>query len=535
MLAPESTELGTPPSSSTRPRHWPRLIGAGIGFFCGLAGQMLSHALLVKPAEITSIWAPGGLVLAALITRPIRLWPSILAGFVAGGVLAFAIRTGMVLPPFLGYLWISLCLAAGACAIRPTKNQSSMFPTIKHLIRFFLIIVVGVSVACSTGFVAVVALIRSDISLPRLWMLGTAAFAVGFMLLTPLAVDLQKSRTPLRAGIQRHALGFVLLSAGLWLTSIIAWHAAPSNLSSIPLVLFAPIPLLMLAAFQFGTLGPSVGLLVAFVPAIIVSTRLDKSDTFDIGFVNSYIMQLWALAAGILVHALSIQSRQRDDVVHRLMMKNKENRNLAARLIRSQEEQSIRISRELHDEVNQKLTFYSIVLSSLKSKLPIEAHPDIDEIATSIRTLIGEVRHISHSLHPAVLEHVGLSGALDELVRSIESHWNGTILMEITVDPSSSPIDGERALCMYRVAQESVRNAIEHSDAETIKIAVSAKRGLWNLEVSDDGQGFEPDSMHGSTGLGLLSMRERVASVGGTLTVKSRIGVGTSIIVELAT
>lgn len=510
-----------------------RLQGAGIGYACGLLGQLASHALLVRPAEITSIWIPGGLIMAFLICRPLRLWPFLLSGFVLGGVCAFVLRSGMIAIPLLGYLWLSACMAAGAATIKLVPGQVTMFPSIGHLVKFFLFVVVGVSCACSSGFIGVVALIRDDVSLPRLWMLSTTAFAVGFMLVTPLVVDLLRSRFPPWRDIRKQVIGFALFSIALWVLSILAWNAVPSNLSSVPLALFAPIPLLMVAAFQFGRFGPSVGLIVAFLPAIVVAIKLDKVDTFEIGLVNSYIMQLWTLAAGVLVHALSIQARQRNDILQRLSVASEQNKSLAARLMQSQEEQSIRISRELHDGVNQKLTFFSIALSALRLRSPPELHPAIEELTTGIRGLIDEVRDISHSLHPAVLEHAGIAGAIDELVRVIEGKWGGEIALRFDVDPDADALEGEGALCVYRVAQEAIRNAIQHSGARGMKIMLLARSNRWRLRVSDNGRGFTTDDANARSGLGLLSMRERVMSANGRLYIRSRPGLGTSVTVEM--
>lgn len=534
MFVRQTAEADVIPGWPFAPKPWRMRVGAvGTGFASGLLGQIASHLLLVAPAEITSIWVPGGLILAFLVCSPIGRWPLLLGGFVAGGVCAFVLRSGMVLAPLMGYLWISACIAAGAGLVKIAPGQTSIFPTIGHLVRFFLYIVVGVSCACSSGFVGVVALIRDDISLPRLWMLSTAAFAVGFMLVTPLVVDLQRTSVPPWRELMKQLKGFSILCIGLWILSIVAWHSVPSSLSSIPLVLFAPIPLLMLAAFQFGRFGPSVGLIVAFLPAMVLAIRLDKVDTFELGLVNSYIVQFWTLAAGVMVHALAIQARQRSDILQNLLATREENRSLASRLMQSQEEQSIRISRELHDSVNQKLTFFSIALSALRQRSPADLQDPIDEVTTGIRGLIDEVRDISHSLHPAILEHAGIVGALDELVRIIEGRWGGEISLRIDTDPTMENLKGERALCIYRVAQESIRNAIQHSGASTMKIVLSAKRERWRLQVSDNGRGFIPSSVSAATGLGLLSMKERAALVGGILSIRSRPGKGTSIAVEL--
>jgi two-component system sensor histidine kinase UhpB len=216
-----------------------------------------------------------------------------------------------------------------------------------------------------------------------------------------------------------------------------------------------------------------------------------------------------------------------------LLVASEENKGLAARLILSQEEQSIRLSRDLHDGVNQKLTFFSIALSALKLRSPVELHPPIEELTTGVRGLIDEVREISRSLHPAVLEHAGIAAALDDLIRMIEGKWEGEIDLRFDIDPDADALTGEDALCFYRVAQEAIRNAVQHSGARQMKVILVARRNRWRLRVSDNGRGFAPDGVHVSSGLGLLSMRERVKSADGRLYVRSRPGLGTSVTMEM--
>ncbi|MGY1459431.1 ATP-binding protein [Luteimonas sp. A534] len=511
------------------------MLAAG-GFLAGLAGQVLAHVLLVEPAEITAIWVPGGLLLAFLVLRPPRAWPAFVAGFIAGGTLAFSIRNGMVLVPFVGYLWISACIVSGAHMVRVPPGQQDMLPTIRDLGRFVVVIVIGVSSSCALGFVGLVGLIRDDVPLPRLWMLSSAAYAVGFMLITPLAVGIARSGLPPWRGIRSSALTFLLLTVILWVVSILVWHGVPANVSSLPLLLFAPVPLLMLAAFQFGRLGPSMGLAVAFIPAIIISVALDRVDMFETDLINSYIMQMWALASGVLVHALAIQARERNEMLERLLAQGKKNRSLAARIIQNQEEQSVRISRELHDGVNQKLTLYSIALSTVAGRVPAEVRPTLEDMRRSIRELMDEVRNISHNLHPAVLEHAGLPGGIDELARSAEGCWGGTVLVRSQIDPSATRLGPEQTLCMYRVAQESVRNAMEHSGADVISIVLLARGAQWRLHLTDNGCGFDVDAASAASagrGLGLVSMKERVTAVDGRFRIRSRPGKGTCVSVEL--
>src|SRR5690606_13137231 len=119
------------------------------------------------------------------------------------------------------------------------------------------------------------------------------------------------------------------------------------------------------------------------------------------------------------------------------------------------------------------------------------------------------------------------------LVRVIEGKWGGEIALRFDVDPDADALEGEGALCVYRVAQEAIRNAIQHSGARGMKIMLLARSNRWRLRVSDNGRGFTTDDANARSGLGLLSMRERVMSANGRLYIRSRPGLGTSVTVEM--
>ena len=514
-----------------RPSWWrSAAFGLGVAF----STQILSHALLVHRTEITPIWLPGGCLLAYLLVVPARRWPAFVSGFVLGGVLAFFLRNGMLLVPFVGYCWLSGCIVVGARLLKVSLRRREMFPEITDLTRFVLVMVLGTSVACAVGFVGLVSLIRDDVALPRLWLLSVSAYAVAFMLVTPLLVELARSSLAPWREIRSEALVFLLLTAVLWTVSVVMWHAVPSNLSSIPLILFAPVPLLMLAAFQFGSVGPSLGLVVAFVPAIIISVLLDRSDTSENVLLHSHVMQMWALAAGVLVHALAIQARQRQAIARRLVERGRENRRLATRLIRSQEEEGTRIARELHDSVCQKLSLQSVALSSLARDVPEGLRPALDDVRLSIRELVAEIRDISRKLYPAVLEHAGLPQAIEDLARNVEGAWDGTILVRNRVDRAAGKLSPDQMLCMYRVAQEALHNAIEHSGATVIRVSLAASGDSLRLSVLDNGGGFAVEAASQGGGMGLLSMKERVTAVGGVFRIWSRPRRGARVAVEIS-
>jgi signal transduction histidine kinase len=147
----------------------------------------------------------------------------------------------------------------------------------------------------------------------------------------------------------------------------------------------------------------------------------------------------------------------------------------------------------------------------------LEALGRIDGIQRSTHDL-------SHRLHPAKLRLIGLIPALEGLQREF-SH--SAVRVTFTHPATSRPFPADVTLCVFRVAQEALQNAVKHGGARAVSVHLDGTTDLI-LRIEDDGRGFDVDSAWGS-GLGLLSMRERVEALGGTFMVQSDKGRGTSI------
>jgi signal transduction histidine kinase/ABC-type uncharacterized transport system substrate-binding protein len=226
------------------------------------------------------------------------------------------------------------------------------------------------------------------------------------------------------------------------------------------------------------------------------------------------------LLADAFAHALERQRSER------------EVRDLAGRLLTAQEEERRRIARDLHDDVNQELTAQSIALSTLGNRLRDVTTPGDREELTRLETrtsdLARTIRHLSHSLHPGALRHVGLVAALRGYCRGFERENGLPVTFESAGDLGTVPPDV--ALCLYRVTQEGLGNVARHAKARHACVAVSREGTDVVLTVGDDGRGFdlaEARRQHG--GLGLISLDERVRVVGGRLVIESHPHRGTEL------
>ncbi len=209
-------------------------------------------------------------------------------------------------------------------------------------------------------------------------------------------------------------------------------------------------------------------------------------------------------------------------------------RRLAGRLMRAQEEERRRISRELHDDLNQRLAALAIALSRLRagwSKAPGDVGEQLAQIQDRISALTNDVRALSHALHPPALEHAGLVPALESLCAEFEADTGIRTQLEVVNDVSDATPD--TALCLYRVVQESLKNTAAHSGAQTATLRLSRMSDAIELSVSDVGRGFDARGSTPLRGLGLRSMKERVRLLQGQLHVGRRAGGGTEVRVRL--
>jgi len=207
-------------------------------------------------------------------------------------------------------------------------------------------------------------------------------------------------------------------------------------------------------------------------------------------------------------------------------------RDLTGRVITAEEEDRRRISRELHDGVNQLVALLAIEIEQLQTT-PIRSQAELAQRAQALWNLTTEIstelHQLSHRLHPARLETFGLVPALQGYCSEITQQHHVRVAFSHHDVPASIP--PEIALCVFRIVQEALWNVVKHSGASDATVELSGDPSRLSLRVSDAGRGFDSTAKH--AGLGLVSMRERVRFARGTLTIASRPGEGTRIEVEL--
>jgi len=247
-----------------------------------------------------------------------------------------------------------------------------------------------------------------------------------------------------------------------------------------------------------------------------------------------YILGAFALllAQTTLIAALLIQrSRRREAEEHlrgreaELRVSYERIRDLGSRLLNAQDTERSRIARDLHDDIGQKLAILAVDLNSLERAAPGQSDRLVTEALDRIDDLVRGVRDLSHRLHPAKLRLLGLVAALGGLEHEL-SHSGIAIAFTHSNVPSTLPPD--LTLCLFRVAQESLQNAVKYSQARHLTVELTGGADSVTLTTIDDGVGFDVEAAWGK-GLGLVSMAERLEALGGTLKIRSTPGGGTRV------
>jgi signal transduction histidine kinase len=243
------------------------------------------------------------------------------------------------------------------------------------------------------------------------------------------------------------------------------------------------------------------------------------------------------LAQSALIGGLLVQRRRRRRVERelrgseaKLRASYDRIRDLSRRLLGEQEAERARIARELHDDISQQLAILFIELDGLRSdQLQVHGAERLSQAMETAQDISTSVRELSHRLHPSKLRLIGLVAALDSLRRDLSPPHLSIAFSHRNVP---AKIDQNIALCVFRVAQEALGNAVKHSDAGHISVDLTGGPSSVALTITDDWKGFDVTAPP-NAGLGLITMRERVESVGGVLELHATPASGTRLTVTV--
>ena len=272
----------------------------------------------------------------------------------------------------------------------------------------------------------------------------------------------------------------------------------------------------------------------------------EQGDTLELSIAPAYYQTTWFRALCVLaslamlwaLYQLRVRAlKRRQALLERnqalLERHQSEIRALNEQMVKAQEAERIRISGELHDGVLQQITSLTLRLGKVKRQVPpdSEATATVSGLQQQLIQIGTDIRHLSHELHPALLQEAGLPAALSSYCEEFSKVRGLPVSCE--ADESVEELSPGAALCLYRIAQEALGNAAKYAKARKVEVRLSRSDGLVRLSVSDDGVGCAPNRAGKTGGLGLINMRERVLQLNGMFEFDSEPGRGTTVKVEI--
>lgn len=230
------------------------------------------------------------------------------------------------------------------------------------------------------------------------------------------------------------------------------------------------------------------------------------------------------LAQSAIIVSLLINRKKR-------IAAEKEAMSLAGRILSAGEDERRYLARELHDDVSQRLAAVSIETGTLENKMSesTEVKASLGKLKKSLKSICDDLHRMSRHMHPSVLDDFGLPDALKSECSELSQRWG--IPIECHYTKGFPEIPKSIALCLYRVAQESLWNAVRHSASSKITVELKSDPECVYLDIKDDGQGFDLTLNQPNRGLGLASMTERIRLVGGTIKIDTAPSQGVAIAV----
>ena len=353
-----------------------------------------------------------------------------------------------------------------------------------------------------------------------------------------------------------------VLGAGLLAVGLISFRVRSAGQQTRPALLYLPLPLLLWAAIRFGPRGTSAALVIVSVFEIWGAIHGFGPFATQSPEMNALSIQMFLILASLPLMFLAALIKEREkaqeialqkeqrlelalDSAHqashalsesqeKLHQSHNQIRKLLGRLIDVQEAERRRISRELHDDLNQKIATLSMNISQLKRNVPLPDQDligELDQLRETASGLTNEVRRLSHQLHPAVLEHLGLVKALESYIASFAAEEQ--IDVKFSAELPDERIPFQTSIGLYRVAVEALRNVARHSSARSAVVSLRKNSEGLELCVSDSGKGFDVERFRQDGGLGLISIEERLRLLQGGCEIFSTPGRGTMLVARV--
>jgi signal transduction histidine kinase len=536
-------------------RHALAALLVGAGYY---VGANIGFALTFQPHPVSTLWPPNSILFATLLLTPRRRWWFyLLAAFPAH----LLVQINADIPTTMILCWfVSNCSEAliGASVLRYLTRSDVRFDKTYHVWVFILASLLGPFLS---SFIDAAFVELNQYGDSPYWAVFRMRFfsnVLASLTLVPLIVTWRRANfAAFKSSSWNRYVEAGLLVVGFVMVGIVSFSSRLSGGSLRPAMLYLSLPFLLWAAIRFGPRGSSTALIVASMFQIWGAIHGLGPFAAQSAEMNALSVQLYLILASMPLMFLAALIKEREkaqeiafqegqqlelaldseqrasralsDSQEKLRQSHNQVRKLLGRLIDVQEAERRRISRELHDDLNQKIATLSMGISQLKRKVPQqdgELIADLDQLRKTANGLTDEVRRLSHQLHPAVLEHLGLVPALESYIASFSD-------VQFTADTGEVRIPFQTSICLYRVAVEALRNVARHSGAASAAVSLKRSHDGLELQVSDSGRGFDVKTFKQGGGLGLISIEERLRVLEGDCEISSAWERGTTLVARV--
>ena len=502
---------------------------------------VVSMKLRFSTSGLSLLWPSNALLVATLVLTPKRRWWVYLLSVIPAHIAALS-------PYHLGLSWLAYQIAfnsvqAIACAVIIQRFRPGIlyFETLKEVLIFLGVAVVVPGFA---NLVAIYPIVKvssraallahnSPDGFLAVWTSCWANNSASLIVFVPvILVCVTRGRDCIRSLSWRGVGEGALLTVLLTTFTFLAYGNVHTLGDAVPTVYLIPMPFLIWAAVRFGPAGACLSITL-FVCVSGWCAYLEQGPFLrSVSIDRVTVLQMaWIIISAPLL-CLAAVVRERRVAVEELKKANSELKEFTPRLIAAQEQEKQRISRELHDDVGQRLALLRIGLDLVEQKIPVERsveHAEMCSFLTQLDELAIDVHNMSHQLHSSKLQYLGLRAALKEVCQQLVDQHR--VAIHLTADQLPESLSEQVSLCFYRVAQEALMNAVKHSGTSQVDVSLDCKGQLLRMCIRDYGIGFNP-SVRGK-GLGLITMHERLKMVGGMLKFNSVAGMGTEVEVEV--
>jgi signal transduction histidine kinase len=482
----------------------------------------ISLAAAAAHHVVSSIWPPAGIAVFVLVRFGLRFWPAIAVG-------AFALNYSNGITP-TGALLIAVGNSLEALVAAHWLTHVAKINRALDRVRDVLALVgfAGIVSTMIAATVGVLSLVLTGAAQPdaatHLWLVWWTGDAVGVIVVTPLLLtwtepESDAPHTRMR-GLEQ-LLTFVALAVACDLL-FRRWGG----------FFYLVFPITTWIALRFGRRGAATASAIVLVIATGYTIQALGPFVQYSALGNLFALQLFlaVLAAKSMLFAASRAETQNGNA--RLLESESRYQHLSRQLIVAQENERKRVAREVHDELGQVLTAIKMGLSALRARTvrrpSLETERRLDSVNSALDGAIEAVRRIVLRLRPGVLDNLGPLAALEWEVQEFTEQAG--LPVELVLPEDLANLDAERSTVLYRTVQEALTNVMRHANAKSVAVGLKVQPGALVLQVTDDGRGIAEDELRKPRSMGILGMRERAMSCGGTLDVRRAAGGGTDVV-----